>query len=180
MAVENFGASATFPSSSAYLRLMHWWIFPSLYTTHVMAHLSALWGKTKQFHQVTSRKYYFWNNSSHVIALQNQPLCKRILCFRKEFHHLKVYRHGRHHPCLTSVGQALKGSTVQACRRNLIVNDFKTVSKLWLYCSYILLSYLHNDTRKPPYIDGFCSCMCITWELAAHSKWGMYDTPVVE
>ena len=98
--------------------------------THVMAHLSALWRKTKQFHQVTSRKYYFWNNSSHVIALQNQPLCKRILCFRKEFHHLKVYRHGRHHPCLTSVGQALKGSTVQACRRNLIVNDFKTVSQL--------------------------------------------------
>lgn len=126
--MENFGASATFPSSSAYLRLMHWWIFPSLYTTHVMAHLSALWGKTKQFHQVTSRKYYFWNNSSHVVALQNQPLCKRILCFRKEFHHLKVHtiRHGRHHPCLTSVGQALKGSTVQeACRRNLIVNDFK-------------------------------------------------------
>lgn len=111
--------------------------YPSLYITHVMAHFPALREKTKQFHQVTSRKYYYSNNLSHVIALQNQPLCTGI-CYRKQFYHLKVHRHGLDDPCLSYVGQALKASTVQACRRNLIVMTLNLAQTLTIL--FILLS----------------------------------------
>jgi hypothetical protein len=141
--VDNFGASACYlPFFFCITSTTH----PSTcgMDSQVMAHLPALGGKTKQFHQLTSRKYSSWNNLSHGIALQNQPLCKRILCFRKEFHHLKVHRHGgRHHPpippsCWSSINSA--GMPPEShCNR------VQTLTLLFI------LFILHcNDTRKPP------------------------------
>lgn len=135
---------------------------PKSTRTHVMAPLPVLWGKTKQFHQVTSRKFYYWNNLSHVIALQNQPLCTRIYYnlgsnfITKRSTDMVVIIHA------SLVGQVLKASTVQACRRNLTVMTLNFAQTLTIL--FIVLSCTRTRGSLQN-IDSFCSCMCITWEL---------------